>query len=256
MRIIINADDFGYSTEVNSAIKKALQEGVISSTTMLVNMEGFEEAVAMAHTKDFKNRVGIHLNLFEGKPLTKEMKECRLFCNEYGTFYGEKDMNGTYIGKRIRFFDPIIINQDIIYNELHAQITKAINAGINPTHLDSHAHRHTNYFIGRIVIKLAKHFRIPSIRINNNVRKTNKIFSKPLIILYNRRLKWNGIKCVDYIGTIPEITMALPKLKGVVEIIAHPILKDGASLDSEYKSDIISLLAPFKTIEKIGYADL
>lgn len=246
MRIIINADDFGYSSDVNKAIKEAFETNLISSTTMLVNMPGFKEAAELAKSKLFKNRVGIHLNLFEGVPLTKEMQKCRIFCDENGTFHG----------KKIGFWAPLRINPNIIYNELYAQIEKVINVGIQPTHFDSHAHRHTNYIIGSIVIKLAKHFNIPSIRINSNIRGRKSLFSSLMISVYNSRLKRQGIKCVDYIGTIPDIANALPRLTGVVEVIAHPIDIDGISLDSEYKSDIKKLLSPFDDLEKIGYADL
>lgn len=246
MKIIINADDFGYSSDVNKAIEHAMKIGLISSTTMLVNMSGFEEGILLAKSEDFIERVGIHLNLFEGAPLTKEIQNCPIFC----------DKNGIFHGKKIRFYDPLIMKSSIIYNELFAQIDKAVKSGIRPTHLDSHAHRHTNYFIGNIVIKLAKQFNIPSIRIHPNLNKRKNILSKMMVTIYNVRLTKHGIKCVDYVGSIPEIKSTLPKLKGIIEVIAHPVYKNGTILDSEYNSEITQLLSPFEEFEKITYAEL
>ncbi|HMJ65052.1 MAG TPA: ChbG/HpnK family deacetylase, partial [Candidatus Binatia bacterium] len=47
-RLIINADDFGRSTEINTAVIRAHAEGVLTSASLMVNEDGFEEAVAMA----------------------------------------------------------------------------------------------------------------------------------------------------------------------------------------------------------------
>lgn len=246
MKVIINADDFGYCTDVNRAIEKAFRSGLISSTTILPNMPGFEEAAMLAKNKDFINRVGIHLNLFEGLPLTKEMQNCGIFCDEKGTFHK----------KKIRPFDPFWMDSKIIYNELYAQISKVLSAGIIPTHLDSHAQLHTNYFVGSIVIKLAKQFNIPSIRISSAVFKRERKISQIMVNLYNLRLKVNGFKCVNYVGAIPDVIPILHKLTGVVEVIVHPVLRNGSLIDFEHESEIGDLLTPFQEVIKISYADL
>lgn len=256
MKLIINADDFGYSSNVNRAIEKALKSGLISSTSILVNMPGFDEAVTMAKNESFIGRVGIHLNLFEGKPLTKEMQKCSLFCDENGIFHGKIDENGIYQGKKLGIFAPLKIKSSIIFNELAAQIDKAINAGILPTHLDSHGQIHTNYFIGRIVIKLAKKYNITSIRINSNVYKRKRKISPIMVRLYNLRLKMHGIKCVNYLGNIPTIALALNKLSGIVEVIVHPGYRNGILVDFEWDEEFTHLLAPFLDFEKINYAEL
>ncbi|TGU42153.1 ChbG/HpnK family deacetylase, partial [Mesorhizobium sp. M00.F.Ca.ET.186.01.1.1] len=42
MKLIVNADDFGYSKGVNLGIIEAHRAGVVTSTTTMVNMGGFE----------------------------------------------------------------------------------------------------------------------------------------------------------------------------------------------------------------------
>ena len=138
MKLIINGDDFGHSTAVNSGIINAMKDGLISSATVLPNMPGFDEAIELSKINKFQNNVGIHLNLFEGEPLTSEMKRCRIFTDETGNFH-----QGT-----IKYYSPLIIDRVIIFKELSAQIEKVLKAGLIPSHIDSHAHRHNNFFIG------------------------------------------------------------------------------------------------------------
>jgi predicted glycoside hydrolase/deacetylase ChbG (UPF0249 family) len=62
-KIIINADDFGYNNIINY-----IKNGLITSTSILVNGESFEEAINYAITN--KNiSYGIHLNLTEFSPI-------------------------------------------------------------------------------------------------------------------------------------------------------------------------------------------
>ena len=70
-RIIINADDFGLCKGVNAAVLKAHTEGILTSTTIMANMSAANEAVQIA--KKLPNLgVGVHLNLYEGPPVSKD----------------------------------------------------------------------------------------------------------------------------------------------------------------------------------------
>lgn len=244
MRVIINADDFGYSGEVNAAIVQAFSESLVSSTTIMPNMPGFEEAVELTKTKGLTGRVGIHLNLFEGSALTEEMKKCKIFVDDFGDFHQ----------RSIQFSAPFKIDRKIITGELFAQIEKVMKTGINPTHLDSHAHRHTNFFIGTEVINLAKHFKIPAIRISSNIR--NDKLSNIKADLYNLRLKIRGIKAVNYLGSIPVIAACIEHLSGNVEVISHPVYKNGLLTDLEYSGELKDLLTSFLRYEAISYKDI
>ena len=46
MKVIMNADDFGFSKGVNLAILEGFQHGILTSTSLMVNMPGFEHAVS------------------------------------------------------------------------------------------------------------------------------------------------------------------------------------------------------------------
>lgn len=69
-KVIFNSDDFGYSHGVNYGIMDAYQRGILTSTTLMANMPGFEHAVKLRKEMP-RLGVGVHLTLTCGKPLLK-----------------------------------------------------------------------------------------------------------------------------------------------------------------------------------------
>lgn len=144
-KIIINADDFGYSTAVNLGILEAFKNGVLTSTTLMANMPGRDEAIELAK----KNRdlgVGSHLVLTCGTPMTVN----KTLTGKNGTFFNLKEY------KLYRS----MMDADEIFNEWCCQIDYLKNNGIKLTHLDSHHHVHTfpeNYEITK---KIAEKYQL------------------------------------------------------------------------------------------------
>ena len=154
-KIIINADDFGLCDSVNRAVVWAHTQGILTSATIMANMPDARQAVELARQLPTLG-VGVHLNLSEGKPVSKDPSVARLL-NSDGEF--------TYSPSRLSFLS--VINRktrNAIATELAAQIQWVINNGLKPTHLDSHKHIHNFPAIFPIVCELAKSFRIPAIR--------------------------------------------------------------------------------------------
>jgi hopanoid biosynthesis associated protein HpnK len=154
-RVIINADDFGLCEPVNSAVAQAHTEGVLTSATIMANMPAADEAVKIAK-KLPRLGVGVHLNLSEGTPVSKDSGvECLL--NSSGEF-GLSVLKLSVLsiaGHKIR---------NAIRIELTAQIQWVLDKGLTPTHLDSHYHIHTLPPIFPIVCELARRFEIPAVR--------------------------------------------------------------------------------------------
>lgn len=251
IRLIVNADDFGYSSQVNTAIMKAFADGLVSSTTLMPNMPGFDDAVALIRQGRIPaNSTGVHLNLFEGEPLTEQMKACRVFCGEDGLFNG----------RRISFSAPRHC-LEVVRLELDAQLQKALDTGLAFTHLDSHAHRHTNWFVGRAVIDLARKHGIPAIRQTTNFMKGG-LQRTVLRLLYNWRL--GSLRKTRYFGNIPHMEAVFQRIcgmkDGAAEIMCHPIWDDGGQLvDAEFKKPLAELLAPFigsSAIRMCSYSEL
>ena len=78
-KIIINADDFGLAESSSKAIAKAFSENLISSTTACANGDYIEQAYNIARDNGFLDKIGIHINLTEGKPLTDGIKTDAFF---------------------------------------------------------------------------------------------------------------------------------------------------------------------------------
>jgi len=154
-RIIINADDFGLCKGVNEAVAQAHTEGVLTSTTIMANMPAADEAIKTAK-KLPRLGVGVHLNLTEGTPLSKDT------CVDYLC-----NTERQFILSPVKLAFLSIAAHKVrtgIRTELAAQIQSVIDKGIKPTHLDSHKHIHSFPAIFPLVCELAGRFNIPAIR--------------------------------------------------------------------------------------------
>ena len=154
-RIVINADDFGLCSGVNKAVAQAHTEGVLTSATIMANMPAADEAVEIAGQLPTLG-IGVHLNLFEGRPLSKDTSINSLL-----------DADGRFACSPAKLsLLSIAVHRirNAIRTELAAQLQWVIDKGLKPTHLDSHKHIHCFPAIFPIVCKLAGRFGIPAVR--------------------------------------------------------------------------------------------
>ena len=75
-KLIINADDFGYSKENNEAIKEGFKAGIITSASIMTNTDYFDDAINSILPEIPTINIGIHLNIIEGKSLTNPSMLC------------------------------------------------------------------------------------------------------------------------------------------------------------------------------------
>lgn len=155
IRVIVNADDLGISLEVNSQIEECIKQGVVSSTTLLVNAPAFEDGVRIA--KQYTNvSVGIHLNLVEFAPLTN---------TDVFRDFGIVGSDGNFIEGAIFIAD--CNNERLkraVFEEWDAQLCKFKSFGINPTHIDSHQHTHTIIGLQEALCEVMKKHNITKVR--------------------------------------------------------------------------------------------
>lgn len=153
--VIINADDFGLCQGVNKAVAEAHTKGVLTSATIMANMPAAQEAVKIAKQLPTLG-VGVHLNLFKGRPLSND-PDVEWLLNAEGKFncsWPKLAILSTSIHKL----------RKAIKAEFTAQIQWLIDHGLHPTHLDSHGHIHCFPAVFGIVCRLAKHFGIGAVR--------------------------------------------------------------------------------------------
>ncbi|MEH7415015.1 chitin disaccharide deacetylase [Neobacillus drentensis] len=152
IKLIVNADDFGFSPGVNYGIIHAHLHGIVNSTTMMMNMAGTNHAIDLA--KDHSNlRVGIHLVLTCGKPLLEDVPSLM-------------DQNGQF--RSLSHLNLDKISLDDVEREWTAQIERFISTGLKPDHLDSHHHVHTKKELQPVVKNLSQKYGLP-VRKNGTV---------------------------------------------------------------------------------------
>lgn len=204
--LIVNADDFGFTRDVNRGIVDAHRQGILSATTLMANGEAFDEAVQLAQNTPSLD-VGCHLVLVQGRSLVSGRELPRTW----------KDLLETIVKRELD-----------IYGELRAQVGKLVDAGIAPSHFDTHKHTHVLPNVFSAVVRLAREFAIPFIRLPFD---TGWMPVRPLDAWYRRRLKRAQLRYTDHFAgfrltdtlTEESFAKALSQLpEGSTEFMCHP----------------------------------
>eukprot|EP00941_MAST-03F_sp_MAST-3F-sp1_P004686 g4686.t1 len=140
--VIIAADDFGISRARTLGILDALENGICTSTSVMANATYGEEALRLAAERGLLNRVGLHLNLSEGIPLSDPTKIRSLLSP---ALHGVSSGIRTFLGKK-GFIEACETNQ-IVPAEAAAEALQQIKwftriTGHPPQHIDGHQHCH------------------------------------------------------------------------------------------------------------------
>ncbi|MBG9447649.1 chitin disaccharide deacetylase [Cytobacillus firmus] len=199
IKLIVNADDFGYSPGVNYGILHSYLYGIVNSATMMMNMAGTRQALAMA--KQYPGlRTGVHLVLTSGKPLLTDLVT---LTNKEGYFRSQGDLEG--------------ISLEELELEWSAQIDRFIGAGLTPSHLDSHHHVHTREEFLPVVQSLSNKYGLP-FRVNGNfaLEGVKSHTDRCLFDFYG-----DGIQ-EDYFSTLAEKA----EDGETVEVMCHPAFAD------------------------------
>jgi len=217
-RLVVNADDFGFTREVNAGIVEAHRRGILTATTLMatggVTRDAFDDAVRLARETPSLD-IGCHLVLVgaPGFPLTVP----RLMC-------------------------AVALGRIQIYDELVRQVGRIVDAGLNPTHLDTHKHTHLLPPVLEAVARISEEFRIPWVRrpfdfpmqpgsmggakrawTNQLMRLMNGRFRSVLARHRCRSTDWfAGFRLTGSYGSgdLISVIRALPE--GVTEFMCHP----------------------------------
>ncbi len=220
MRYILNADDLGRTETVNKAIFECFDKGYISGTSVMVNMPCFDEATAYVHKHSLTDKVGLHINLTTGFPLTEDIKKLRTFTNEEGRF------NSTVFESRRMMFFLTAKERKAVEKEISAQIEKYFAAGYTLLHADSHGHVHTFPSLKNITLGVLKKYRFISIRISRNIGLgKNKLKVLYKNITNKKYKKFSG--ATDYFASIKDAMNYPQDEDAVMEIMMHPNYLDG-----------------------------
>ena len=228
-KIIVNADDLGLSKRVNDAIFQAFAQGLISSATIMANMPAFKEAARLVRQFKLQRKIGLHLNLTSGKPLTDDIASCLRFCDECGCWLPRRRI--------FRLSEKEIL---MLEAEIDAQIMACKREGIEPTHIDSHHHMHVEFGITSSVIRMANRHGIGSIRLAFNCGQGREgasaayhLLVRTVRFIQNTRLRYHRMAHTDYFGNASDTVGILKLTTADVEVMVHPMLDDcGQLIDS------------------------
>jgi predicted glycoside hydrolase/deacetylase ChbG (UPF0249 family) len=220
-QLVVNADDFGFTPDVNEGIVEAHRQGILTATTLMANGAAFEDAVRLARRTPTLD-VGCHLVLVSGSsPLTGK----------------------PYPPTVARLIAAMAKREIRVYDELAAQVRRAVDAGIHPTHLDTHKHTHLAPPVLDAVARLAQEFGIRWVRrpfdlplttLKGTVPIVKRMTSGSLGFLrkrFHRVLERHGCRTTDHFAGFqitgrlrtPELVELLGLLpEGSTELMVHP----------------------------------
>ena len=156
--LIVNADDFGWTSGVNRGIAEAHRNGIVTSASLIANGPAFDDGVSVAGTLPTMG-VGVHLNLSDGAPLSGARTVPSLVDGQGRLSGGPEQLLLKLARRKLKLAE--------VEREWNAQIERVRAAGISPTHLDGHKHVHMLPGLFPVALKLARRHSIASIRISS-----------------------------------------------------------------------------------------
>lgn len=209
-KVLIRADDLGYSRAVNYGIYDAIHNGVINNVGVMVNMPSTSQGLALL--KDDNIDYGMHTNISNGKPLLSPEKVPSLV-----------DDNGNF--KRSRIYWQAFENKEDIVNleeviaEIDAQYHRFIElVGRKPDYFEGHAVMSRNYIEG--LHRVAKKYNLPMLDFPD-------LSSKNLVVNFKKNTKFKTYmspmkESIDPLDTFKEMCLDNNDDRIIPMMVCHP----------------------------------
>lgn len=204
--LIVNADDFGYSPGVNKGIIKTHTDGIVTSTSIIVDGVASEQAIELKKYPGLS--VGLHFNIFD------------------------KELNGNILKWTILPLTEIRkIEKDFIRQV--GKFTKLV--GKPPNHIDGHYHIHLHPVVKPIIEKYSNKNGIP-VRSLNGIKSIRSFFGWD-------KLNKKDLKRIST-GALLKILANLEE--GMNELMCHPgyadnVIKEISRYAQEREEEIKTL---------------
>ena len=229
MRVILNADDYGHTREANEGIRLSFEQGYCTQASLMTNFgEITDEAVAMAKDHGFDDRLGLHINLTAGLPLSEEMRNLPLYVHNGSFINPHSPMYKSKIHKVL----PLHIST--LRDEMRKQIEKYLSYDLTMMHCDCHYSIQQDLPVWIALCPLLKEYGFKTFR---------GLLYK---ISYSRPFQfYTGLLDLSYSffhGPRADIAVNVKGFKkysqkkdlrnSVVELYSHPVCKDGVLIDN------------------------
>lgn len=208
--LIINCDDFGSSHSANRAIERGMREGIARSASLMVPAPCADDAVSRRRDLD----LGVHLTLTSEYPgyRWKSLTGAASLHDESGYF----PQTAREVWARA--------DLDEVESEWRAQIERALDWGVDITHLDSHMHvAELDHRFFEVFARLGREYRLP-------IRVRRKRYDAPYLRSPRAALSRLGVVTSDRFVSPEWGESARPSLlrhilsaaPGVTEFLVHP----------------------------------
>ena len=230
-RLIVTADDFGASPEVNAAVEHAHRDGILTAASLMVAGDAASDAVERARRLPALG-VGLHLVLVEGRPILPP-EQIPALVDASGQF--RTDMVRTAL---TIFASPSARRQ--LAAEIDAQFAAFAATGLKLDHVNAHKHFHLHPTIASAILHAGKRHGMTAMRAPIEPPKViSAIDGKPRRVgiehvwakVLRRRLRRAGVTVPDQVFglawsgalTSAKLQPLLDRLPpGLTEIYAHP----------------------------------
>ena len=206
VKLIVNADDFGYTERVSTGIIRAHREGIVTATTFMTNAPNTDGAARLAQQTPSLD-VGVHLVTTFDRPLTDAALVPSLV-DQAGRFRRPKQL-----------MSSDIVREEAL-TEYRAQYRKArALLGREPTHLDSHHWVHDHPSLEWAIGELARETGA-AVRIHSDAQR-DRLRARGVRTpdLFAREFQYEGKVDVEPLLALLE---RLATRGGVTELMCHP----------------------------------
>ena len=257
--VIVTADDFGLSREVNAGVLRAHREGILTGASLMVGGAARDQAARFARENPGLD-VGLHLVVCRGHAVSAAAVSDGLA--DQAREFAQKP---TMAGLRYFFIRRL---RNALRDEIRAQIELHLDLVGTLKHLDGHLNFHVHPIIADLTVELAREYQIPCVRVPREPVLTTlalardhagrklieAVIFRSLARRTRRLLVARGIRTTDWLfglhqsGHLCEDYVAgvLRRLRsGSTEIYFHPAISaGGAPPAEEAQSEVAVLTAP------------
>jgi hopanoid biosynthesis associated protein HpnK len=159
-RLVVNADDFGRSHSINTAVIRAHREGILTTASLMVNGAACDEAVALAKENP-KLGVGLHLSLVCG---TSALSHEEI----PGLVDAGQNFSNDPVGVGFRYFARRHLRPQL-EAEIAAQFEKFRRTGFDLDHVNGHLNLHLHPTVFDILRANAARWGIRHLRVTRDL---------------------------------------------------------------------------------------
>ncbi|MEE7440182.1 hopanoid biosynthesis-associated protein HpnK [Methylobacterium oryzae] len=212
-RLVVTADDFGLSPEVNEAVEQAHRDGILTAASLMVSAPAAADAVARARRMP-SLRVGLHLVLVEAWP-TLPAEQLPDLTDEAGLMRADMARLGLDFARR-----PAARRQ--LAAEIRAQFEAYRATGLPLDHVNAHKHFHVHPLIAGAVLRVGRDFGMRALRVPREPREILRRAEPVLIPDRTLGLAWSGAMTP---ARVAALLAELPD--GLTELYTHPATAGG-----------------------------